>query len=136
MQVDYDTTRVWPPRILSHIHIPAFYASENCRDAGAGASLQLVEDKIAAPASARKPAGAGGQNAMTMKFMTYGMPIMFFFLFYNAPAGLLLYWLTSNVWQVGQQMIINKKMAKDKEAKAVKTTAKPNKTLPPKGKKK
>ena len=93
---------------------------------------QIFSTKLTQPANA---AGAGGQNAMTMKFMTYGMPIMFFFLFYNAPAGLLLYWLTSNVWQVGQQMIINKKMAKEKEAKAVKTTAKPNKTLPPKGKK-
>ena len=78
---------------------------------------------------------AGGQNEKTMKFMTYGMPFMFFFIFYNAPSGLLLYWLTSNIWQVGQQIIINKMMAK-KRAEA--ETEKPQvvqKTLPPKAKK-
>jgi len=44
--------------------------------------------------------------------MMYGMPIMFFFLFYNAPAGLLLYWTVSNIFQLGQQIIINKMMKK------------------------
>lgn len=52
-----------------------------------------------------------GQSQATMKFMMYGMPLMFFFLFYNAPSGLLLYWLTSNILQIFQQLIINKLMA-------------------------
>lgn len=55
-----------------------------------------------------------GQSEATMKFMMYGMPLMFFFLFYNAPAGLLLYWLTSNILQIFQQLIINKMMAEKK----------------------
>ncbi len=93
---------------------------------------QIFSTKLTQPANS---AGAAGQNAMTMKFMTYGMPIMFFFLFYNAPAGLLLYWLTSNVWQVGQQVIINKRMEKGKDKKVV-VNEKPNKTLPPKAKRK
>ena len=57
---------------------------------------------------------AAGQNAGQMKMMMYGMPIMFFFLFYNASAGLLLYWTVSNIFQLGQQLIINK-MMKNKE---------------------
>jgi YidC/Oxa1 family membrane protein insertase len=69
-----------------------------------------------------------------MKILTYGTPIMFFFLFYSAPAGLLLYWLTSNIWQVGQQLVINKMMSK--EAPAEKTPARVQKTIPPKGKRK
>ena len=80
---------------------------------------------------------SGGANAKTMKLMTYGMPFMFFFIFYNAPAGLLLYWLTSNIWQVGQQIVINKMMAKKKAEKA--DNARPavvQKTLPPKAKNK
>lgn len=72
-----------------------------------------------------------GQNNMNMKMMTYGMPILFFFLFYNAPSGLLLYWLTSNIWQVGQQLVINKMMATGKIKDDTNT-----KKLPPKGKKK
>ena len=76
-------------------------------------------------------AGAN-QNSASMKFMMYGMPLIFFFLFYNAPSGLLLYWLTSNILQIVQQVIINKMMKeKQEEMKAGKT----QKTLPPKAKK-
>ena len=76
----------------------------------------------------------GGQNEKTMKFMTYGMPFMFFFIFYNAPSGLLLYWLTSNIWQVGQQIVINKMTAKKKAEAGVEKVAKVPKNLPPKAK--
>ncbi|WP_294428545.1 membrane protein insertase YidC [uncultured Treponema sp.] len=66
-----------------------------------------------------KITGNGGttsasQNAGQMKMLMYGMPIMFFFMFYNAPAGLLLYWTVSNIFQLGQQIVINK-MMKGKE---------------------
>ena len=57
---------------------------------------------------------ATGSNAGQMKFMMYGMPLMFFFIFYNAPSGLLLYWTVSNLIQMGQQLIINKFMAQRK----------------------
>lgn len=57
---------------------------------------------------------AAGQNAANMKFMTYGLPIIFSFMFYNAPSGLLLFWTISNILQFGQQIIINKVMAKKK----------------------
>lgn len=46
--------------------------------------------------------------------MMYGMPLIFFFLFYNAPSGLLLYWTVSNIIQMGQQLIINKFMRQKK----------------------
>ena len=49
-----------------------------------------------------------------MKFMMYGLPLIFFFLFYNVPSGLLLYWTVSNILQIGQQMIINKMVKKSK----------------------
>ena len=76
----------------------------------------------------------GGQNEKTMKFMTYGMPFMFFFLFYNAPSGLLLYWLTSNILQLGQQAIINKMTAKKRAELGVEKTVNVPKNLPPKAK--
>lgn len=59
-------------------------------------------------------AAAAGQNAGMMKFMTYGLPILFSFMFYNAPAGLLLFWTVSNIIQMAQQLIINKVMEKKK----------------------
>ncbi len=77
---------------------------------------------------------AGGQNEKMMKFMMYGMPFMFFFIFYSAPAGLLLYWLTSNILQVGQQMIINKMVAKKRVEAGIPDGPKVPKNLPPKAK--
>ena len=59
-------------------------------------------------------AAGAGSSAGQMKFMMYGMPLIFFFLFYNAPSGLLLYWTVSNIIQMGQQLIINKFMRQKK----------------------
>ncbi len=61
-----------------------------------------------------------GQSAGQMKMMMYGMPILFFFLFYNAPSGLLLYWTVSNIFQLGQQLVINTMMKNKKDDKAIK----------------
>ena len=55
------------------------------------------------------------QSQASMKMMMYGMPLFFFFIFYNAPAGLILYWTVSNVFSLFQQIIINKMMAAKRE---------------------
>jgi YidC/Oxa1 family membrane protein insertase len=39
------------------------------------------------------------------------MPIVFTFLFWGFPSGLVLYWLVNNVISIAQQMYINKKAA-------------------------
>ncbi len=49
-----------------------------------------------------------GNKGMTW-FMTYGMPLIFFFVLYNAPSGLLVYWSMSNLISIIQQAITNKK---------------------------
>jgi len=53
---------------------------------------------------------ASGQQGM-MKFMTYGMPLMFFFILYSAPSGLILYWSVMNAISIVQQVYTNKKRA-------------------------
>ena len=93
-------------------------------------ATQLLSGKITQYGQTTAP----GQSQATMKFMMYGMPLMFFFMFYNAPAGLLLYWLTSNVLQIFQQLIINKMMKEKRAEKEGGFTAKEQKTLPPKAK--
>ncbi|MBQ7159659.1 MAG: membrane protein insertase YidC [Treponema sp.] len=54
--------------------------------------------------------GTASTNQTQMKMMMYGMPLVFFFIFYNAPAGLLIYWIVSNVIQLAQQLFINHSM--------------------------
>ncbi len=57
--------------------------------------------------------GSGAsQSKGQMVFMMYGLPVIFFFLFYNVPSGLLLYWTASNIFQIGQQLVINATMKK------------------------
>ena len=91
-------------------------------------ATQLLSGKITQYGQTAAP----GQSQATMKFMMYGMPLMFFFMFYNAPSGLLLYWLTSNVLQIGQQLLINKMMKAKREEMGLDN--KTQKTLPPKAK--
>jgi YidC/Oxa1 family membrane protein insertase len=62
---------------------------------------------------------SAGQSKGQMKLMMYGLPIFFFFILYNAPSGLILYWLTSNVLGVIQQVVINKLVKEKKAEKAV-----------------
>jgi YidC/Oxa1 family membrane protein insertase len=50
----------------------------------------------------------GQQSGGQMKIMLYVMPIAFFFILYNMPSGLLVYWIFSNVLTLVQQLIINK----------------------------
>lgn len=54
----------------------------------------------------------GAQSKGQTAFMMYGLPIIFFFLFYNVPSGLLLYWTVSNILQIFQQVLIQKIMMK------------------------
>jgi len=50
----------------------------------------------------------GQQTNNQMKMMLYIMPIVFFFILYNVPSGLLIYWIFSNVLTLVQQVMINK----------------------------
>ena len=38
------------------------------------------------------------------------MPIMFVFFLFRFPAGLFVYWVTTNLWTIGQQLLIRKVM--------------------------
>lgn len=64
--------------------------------------------------SSKIMAGSTPQQG-SMKFMTYGMPIMFFFILYNAPSGLLLYWTMQSVFSMIQQIWVNRRKKKEIE---------------------
>ena len=60
----------------------------------------------------------GQQSNAQMKMMLYVMPIIFFFILYDVPSGLLIYWICSNLLTLVQQLIINKYVVKKKAAQA------------------
>ncbi|MGM0432353.1 MAG: membrane protein insertase YidC [Spirochaetota bacterium] len=54
-------------------------------------------------------ATAGNAQAKSMnKMMIYFMPAMLFFVLYNAPSGLLLYWFVMNLFTMLQQKVTNR----------------------------
>ncbi len=48
------------------------------------------------------------QANKNMLLITYLMPIMFFFILYNVPSGLLVYWTITNLLSALQQLIMNR----------------------------
>lgn len=64
-----------------------------------GASM-FLQQKMSPPASS---------DPQQAKLMLYMMPIMFVFMFWTFPSGLVLYWLVNNVLQMGQQYWLQKR---------------------------
>jgi len=52
------------------------------------------------------------------------MPLFFVFILFRFPSGLFLYWVTTNIWTIGQQLIIRRTMPKP-EALLARASAKP-----------
>jgi len=50
------------------------------------------------------------QTDKSQKMLMRAMPIMFVFFLFNFPAGLFVYWVTTNIWTIGQQLLIRKVM--------------------------
>jgi len=46
------------------------------------------------------------------------MPLMFAAMSFSFPSGLVLYWLCSNLWTIGQQYFTNRLLANGQPAKA------------------
>jgi len=51
---------------------------------------------------------SSGQDAQQQRMMIYMMPLFFLFIMVRLPAGLVLYWATSQVYQLVQQVIMLK----------------------------
>jgi YidC/Oxa1 family membrane protein insertase len=46
----------------------------------------------------------------TQKYLMYGLPFFFVTFVFQFPAGLLLYWITTNLWTIVQQLIVRKRL--------------------------
>lgn len=72
------------------------------------AGMMVVQQKLTQGASSdAMPADQASQQKMMMVFM----PILFGFMFYNMPAGLVLYWLTNTILMSAEQGFISKQLA-------------------------
>jgi YidC/Oxa1 family membrane protein insertase len=58
----------------------------------------------------RRSGPVEGQAATVQKLMLYGMPLSLFVSGFFFPIGVLLYWFTNNLWTLGQQFFILRKL--------------------------
>ena len=62
------------------------------------------------------------------------LPVVFVVILYRYPAGLLVYWITTNCWTIGQQYLIKRHMGppvKPEEMPAAETNGKPRRSILP-----
>ncbi|RBY92648.1 membrane protein insertase YidC [Blastococcus sp. TF02A-30] len=58
----------------------------------------------------RRSGPVEGQAAMVQKLMLYGVPASLFVSGFIFPIGVLIYWMTNNLWTLGQQFFVLRKM--------------------------
>ena len=69
-------------------------------------AVSLIQSRMSQKSSGPQSAQQAQQNKMMLM-----MPVMFLFLFWNMPSGLVLYWTIQNIFSIVEQSFINKKYA-------------------------
>ena len=104
-------------RLDGQIHEAGFYfvqslgATPGSSQAGAGSLLLVVLMGVTMYFTQRQmmasnPTAMSGPQANIQKAMLYIMPVMLTAISFTLPVGLLLYWITTNVWTMGQQTLM------------------------------
>jgi YidC/Oxa1 family membrane protein insertase len=68
--------------------------------------------------------GSDNPMAEQMKYMMYFMPLIFFFVLNDYPAGLTYYYFLSTLFTIGQQFVANKMIDTDKLSMSIETNIK------------
>jgi YidC/Oxa1 family membrane protein insertase len=114
---------------------PGFYPIDNLAEKVTGDPVLLgslivlyVATQLAASAVT-----AFSADPMQRRIML-ALPFVFVIFIINFEAGLIVYWITTNVWTIGQQLLVKKLYPKpvlDAEAEAEKAASKPARGKPP-----
>lgn len=70
-----------------------------------GLSTFITQKQMMARATTTDP-----QQQRIQRFMLYVLPFSFAIFGFNFPLGVLLYWLTTNLWSMGQQYVVLRRM--------------------------
>lgn len=55
------------------------------------------------------------KTGASQALMTYMLPVVFGIISIRLQSGILIYWVTTNIWSIGQQWFVNKLVLKEKE---------------------
>ena len=84
---------------------------------GVYAVSQLISTELSATATMSK------NQRWLMRFLPLG--ILFFIFQFPVPAGLVIYWATTNLWTAGQQLVLKRRIEAEIEAKGGSLTGQP-----------
>lgn len=77
---------------------------------------QFLQIQLSVPKTARDSEGRITQESMMHLMMKFMLPIFIFFIGNGIASALALYWTTSNLFMIGQEIYIRRQMAKEKKA--------------------
>ncbi|MDD5633831.1 MAG: membrane protein insertase YidC [Candidatus Omnitrophica bacterium] len=72
--------------------------------------VMVIQQKVSQFGS---PTDMSPEQRNQQRMMTVVMPVVFGFIFYGMPSGLVLYWLTNTILMVGEQKLIGSRMDKE-----------------------
>lgn len=71
--------------------------------------LQFLQSRLASAATTKSGSSHDLTAQMMNRQMLYFFPIMIIIISWNLPAGLVLYWVVTTIFSIGEQLYINKK---------------------------
>lgn len=71
--------------------------------------MQFYQSKLALAGSAKPAAGQEATAQIMSKQMLYFFPIMVIIISWNLPTGLVLYWVVTTIFSIGEQLYVNRK---------------------------
>ena len=128
-QIIYSTgfTEIHTEILYSFVNAPEFIntiflgfvdveAKKNIIFALLAAVSQYFQIKLSMPAMAPKTAGGGFHDDLARNMQTqmkYVFPVMILVTSYTLPTALAIYWITSNLFMIGQELYIRRQMARE-----------------------
>jgi YidC/Oxa1 family membrane protein insertase len=108
-----------PERVPEFVDAPFFGIDSLGGTAAAGAGigavvlvlLQVATTYYTQKQMMARNTTASSEQAQAQKLMLYIMPVFLGYLSWTFPIGVVLYWVTTNVWTIGQQHVIFKQVA-------------------------
>ncbi|MBX4209392.1 YidC/Oxa1 family membrane protein insertase [Candidatus Parcubacteria bacterium] len=112
-----------PPAISTHFLGLIDITQKSLILALAAAVTQYFQIRLSSPQTKRGADGRLSQEGMMHLMMKFTMPVFVFFLANGLASALAIYWTTSNLFMIGQEIYIRRQMAKENQAKTAQTKA-------------
>ncbi len=105
-------------QVLGHAHSGQFLFIKDITDRASGVTLVIL---VILYVGSQLGSGLLSSAAMdrNQRLLMLGLPVVFVFFVINFPAGLMVYWITTNCWTIAQQMVVRRTIGPVRPVRAV-----------------